>query len=80
MIITANAYTAGLTSEMIRNAINGDIQAEEQMFSHYEPYILKLAQTPFCDESGNIKYRIDKDIYMSLKLTLHEVVLKFKIG
>ena len=75
-----NNFTDGLTSDMIRKAVNGDVQAEEQIFSHYEPYIIKLSQVPFYDDTGNLKYDIDTDTYMSLKLRLHEVVRSFKIA
>ena len=68
-----------LTYEMIHAALSGDEMAKEQVLGHYEPYIIKLSKGPYFDEEGNIKYRIDEDIYMSLKLKLHEVMLVFKI-
>lgn len=68
-----------LTYDMIHAALSGDETAREQILEHYEPYIIKLSKVPYLTEEGTIKYRIDEDIYMSLKLKLHEVFLSFKI-
>ena len=72
--------TVDLTYEMICKALDGDESAEEQIFNHYEPYIITLSKIPYYDIDGTLKYRIDEDIYMSLKLKLHEVVRSFKIA
>ena len=68
-----------LTYAMIHAALSGDEIAKEQVLEHYEPYIIKLSKVPYVDDEGNVKYRIEEDIYMSLKLKLHEVMLVFKI-
>ncbi len=75
-----NKYTIGLTYDTICKAVNGDENAVTEIFEHYEPYIIKLAKVPFYDEEGNLKYKIDEDIYMCLKLKLHEVILRFKVA
>lgn len=68
-----------LTYDMICKAIEGDEEAAEEIFKYYEPYIIKLSKVAFYDENGYLKYKIDEDIYMSLKLKLQEVLLTFKI-
>lgn len=78
MRIKKRTYTDGLTEDIICKALGGDDMAEELICEHYEPYIVKLSKVPFYDNDGNLRYRIDEDIYMSLKLKLHEVILKFR--
>lgn len=69
-----------LTYEMIGEAVNGNIEAEDMIFDYYEPYIIKLSKIPFIGDDGQVKYIIDDDIYMSLKLKLHELILGFEIA
>lgn len=73
-------YTEGLTPKLICEAISGAEEAQEKIFEHYEPYIIKLSKIPYYDDEGRIKYKIDEDIYMSLKLKLFEVMYKFKVA
>ena len=73
-------YTEGLSAKLICDAISGEETAQEKIFEHYEPYIIKLSKIPYYDEEGKIKYKIDEDIYMSLKLKLYEVMYKFKVA
>ena len=72
--------TDELTYEVIYRAVNGDEIAQEKIFEHYEAYIIKLSKVPFYDKDGRLKYKIDEDIYMSLKLKLQEVLLTFKVA
>ncbi len=69
-----------LTYEIICDAVNGDMEAEEKIFDYYEPYIIKLSRLPVIGADGRVKYIIDEDIYMSLKLKLHTLILGFKIA
>lgn len=69
-----------LTYEIIRDAVNGNDEAEEFIFDYYEPYIIKLSKIPFIDKHGQVSYIIDEDIYMSLKLKLHELIINFKVA
>lgn len=68
-----------LTYQIILDAINGNSEAEELIFTYYEPYIIKLSKIPVISTNGKIRYVIDEDIYMSLKLKLHELILEYKI-
>lgn len=69
-----------LTYEIIRDAVNGSEEAEEFIFDYYEPYIIKLSKIPFIDKHGRVSYIIDEDIYMSLRLKLHELIINFKVA
>ena len=69
-----------LTYEIIRDAVNGNDEAEEFILDYYEPYIIKLSKIPFIDNRGQVSYIIDEDIYMSLKLKLHELIINFKVA
>ena len=69
-----------LTYEIIRDAVNGNEEAEELIFDYYEPYIIKLSKLPYIDSDGKVAYMIDEDIYMSLKLKLHELIINFKVA
>lgn len=75
-----NTYTEGLSAELICNALAGEEDAQEKIFEHYEPYIIKLAKIPYYTEDGEIRYKIDEDIYMNLKLTLFEAMHSFKVA
>ena len=69
-----------LTYEIIRDAVNGNEEAEELIFDYFEPYIIKLSKLPYIDSDGKVAYMIDEDIYMSLKLKLHELIINFKVA
>lgn len=69
-----------ITYEIIRDAVNGDEKAEEVIFDYYEPYIIKLSKLPYINNEGEVAYVIDEDIYMSLKLKLHELIINFKVA
>lgn len=69
-----------ITYEIIRDAVNGNEEAEDIIFDYYEPYIIKLSKLPYINDEGNVAYVIDEDIYMSLKLKLHELIINFKVA
>ena len=50
------------------------------IFDYYEPYIIKLSKLPYINNEGEVAYVIDEDIYMSLKLKLHELIINFKVA
>lgn len=64
-----------LTYGIICAAAGGSEEAEEAIFD----YIIKLSKIPHINDDGQVRYIIDEDIYMSLKLKLHELILKFKV-
>lgn len=69
-----------LTFDLICKAAKGDDEAAGRIMDYYEPYIIKLAKIPFYSGNGEICYKIDEDIYMHLKLTLQEAILKFQVA
>lgn len=69
-----------ITYDIICEAAKGNCEAEELIFDYYEPYIIKLSKVPYIDNEGNVKYMIDEDIYMNLKLKLHSLIQGFKIA
>lgn len=69
-----------LTYEIIRDAVCGNEEAEGFIFNYYEPYIIRLSKIPYIDKHGNVNYTIDEDIYMSLRLKLHELIINFKVS
>ena len=68
-----------LTYHIICEAINGNDKAEKLILDYYEPYIIKLSKIPYINDDGQINYVIDEDLYITLKLKLHELILKFVI-
>ena len=48
-----------LTYQIILDAINGNSEAEELIFTYYEPYIIKLSKIPVISTNGKIRYVID---------------------
>lgn len=69
-----------LPYETLSRALSGDEASTEKVYEYYEPYIITLSKIPYVNVNGNIKYRIDEDIYMNLKLKLFEVLQTFKIA
>ena len=69
-----------LTYKIIKDAVNGNDEAEEKIFDYFEPYIIQLSKLPYIDNSGEVAYVIDEDVYMSLKLKLHELIVNFKVA
>ena len=80
MITMMNENKSELTYEMICDAINGNEKAEELILAYYEPYIIKLSKIPVISTTGKIRYVIDEDIYMSLKMKLHELIIGYEIA
>lgn len=75
-----NENKTDLTYEMICDAVNGDERAEDFILAYYEPYIIKLSKIPVISTTGKIRYVIDEDIYMSLKMKLHELIIGYEIA
>lgn len=69
-----------LTYEIIKAASQGDRKAEKKIYDYYEPYIICLSQVPYVDKHRQIKYAVDEDIYMSLRMKLHQLIRQFKVA
>jgi len=75
-----NQYKNELTYETIKKAVEGDIDAQDDICDYYESYIIKLSKIPYFNEQGELKYKIDEDLYMSLKVKLYEVISTFVVA
>ena len=68
-----------LTYEMLLAAKKGDADAELAIMDTYEPYIIKLSSFPQYSQKGKLIYRIDRDLYLELKLKLHSLIMDFAV-
>ena len=68
-----------MTYEMLMAAKKGDADAELAIMDAYEPYIVKLSSFPQYSRKGELIYRIDRDLYLELKLKLHSLIMDFAV-
>lgn len=68
-----------LSYETIVAAKHEDVDAVKAIINYYEPYIIDLSSFPECDGNGKIRYRIDRNLYIRLKLKLYSLIGKFEI-
>lgn len=61
-------------------AVNGDVNAVNQVLKHFEPYINKLSQKTLFDEFGNPYIHIENEIKRSLETKLILAVTNFELG
>lgn len=66
--------------ETYASALNGDIGAECAILDFYEPYLIHMSRIPYYKENGDIRYFINEELYMSLKLKLHALLLDMIIS
>lgn len=77
---TTKSNEKELTYEIICKAVYGDEAAEEVIFDYFEPYIIRLSKIPFINPQGEVCYVIDDDLYMNLKLKLHQLIINFTVS
>ena len=73
-------YKNELTYETIKKAVAGNVDAQDDICDYYEQYIIKLSKIPYLNEHGELNYKIDEDLYMSLKVKLYEVISTFVVA
>ena len=73
-------YKNELTYEIIKKAVAGNVNAQENICDYYEPYIIKRSKIPYFNNQGELKYKIDEDLYMCLKVKLYEVISTFVVA
>ena len=73
-------YKNELTYETIKEAVAGNVDAQDDICDYYEQYIIKLSKIPYLNEHGELNYKIDEDLYMSLKVKLYEVISTFVVA
>lgn len=61
-------------------AVNGDVNAVNQVLKHFEPYVNKLSQKTLFDEFGNPYLHIEDEIKRSLETKLILAVTNFELG
>lgn len=65
--------------EIIKVAVTGDVDAINQIVTHYQPYIIKLATQKLYDEAGNAHFYVNEDLKRHLETKLITAILKFEI-
>lgn len=65
--------------ELIKKAVNGDIETINQIREHYRPYFSKLSLRLMKDEYGNTHMVIDEVLRGRLETRLLSLILKFEI-
>ena len=72
--------TYGLNYEVIKSAINGDIESINKLLKIYEPYINKLATKRLFDKDGREYMGIDVDLHDRLKRKLLKIIVNYKVA
>ena len=72
--------THGLNYEIIKSAINGDIEAINGLMQIYEPYINKLSTKRLFDKDGREYMGIDLDLHDRLKRKLLKIIVNYKVA
>ncbi|MBQ7301450.1 MAG: helix-turn-helix domain-containing protein [Clostridia bacterium] len=68
-----------ITYQILYDAVHGDSCAENVIQAYFEPYIRKLSRIYLQTPNGVIHRVLDEDIYISLKLKLHELIIGFTL-
>ena len=68
-----------ITYQILFDAVHGDSYAENLIQAYFEPYIRKLSRIYLQTPNGVIHRMLDEDIYISLKLKLHELIIGFEL-
>ncbi|CAC99176.1 helix-turn-helix domain-containing protein [Carnobacterium divergens] len=65
---------------VILQAVNGDVNAINQILKHFEHYIIRLSQKTLFDEYGNAYIHVEEEIKRMLETKLITAVLKFELS
>ena len=68
-----------ITYRMLFEAVHGDSSAENLIQAYFDPYIRNLSRIYIQTPNGVIHRALDEDVYISLKLKLHELILGFEL-
>ena len=68
-----------MTYQILYDAVHGDSYAKNVIQAYFEPYIRKLSRIYIQTPNGVIHRVLDEDIYISLKLKLHELIIGFTL-
>ena len=64
--------------EIVKKASEGDVDAINLVFAHYENYIRRLSLRPCIDEFGMTQIFVDYDLKNRLEAKLLEKILDFE--
>ena len=64
--------------EIVKRASEGDVDAINLVFAHYESYIRKLSLRPYTDELGMTQFFVDYELKNRLETKLLEKILDFE--
>ena len=68
-----------ITYQILSDAVHGDSGAENMIQTYFDPYIRKLSRIYLQTPNGVIHRVLDEDVYISLKLKLHELIIGFDL-
>ena len=64
--------------EIVKRASEGDVDAINLVFAHYESYIRKLSLRPYTDEFGMTQFFVHYELKNRLETKLLEKILDFE--
>ncbi len=64
--------------EIVKRASEGDVDAINLIFAHYEGYIRKLSLRPYTDEFGMTQFFVHYELKNRLETKLLEKILDFE--
>jgi hypothetical protein len=68
-----------LNCTVIVLAVNGDVNAINEVLKHFEGYIIRLSQKTLIDEYGNPHLHIEEEIKRTLETKLITAILGFTL-
>jgi hypothetical protein len=74
-----NGNTRLLPFDVIEAAVNGDVDAINQVLKHYEGYIIALSTRRLYDEDGRAYMVVDTEIRRTLETKLITKILQFDL-
>jgi hypothetical protein len=69
-----------LPPEIIRGAVQYDIESIEAVMAHFNGYISKLSTVELYDKEGRLHYVLDENIQYRLESKLIDTLHKFRKG
>ena len=63
--------------EIVKRASEGDVDAINLVFAHYESYIRSLSTRPYIDEFGRTRLFVDNELKIRLEAKLLDKILEF---
>lgn len=68
-----------ISYELIKQAVNGNLEVMEQIKEHYRPYYSKLSLRQLKDEFGNKQWVVDELLRGRLENSLLKMILNFEM-